>query len=78
MTVVIDESNWGEFAAAVLEAEAAHWDGEYINLTNRYGSTGAKKPRAAWKLGAEILRRRAGEYRSNAPRMTNGAPVDPQ
>lgn len=59
----IDESNWGEFAAAVLEAEAEHWEAEYAALANRYGSSGARKAQAAWRLGAEMLKRRTAEYR---------------
>ena len=71
---MIDESNWGEFAAAVLEAEASHWEAEYEQLSNRYGMDGAKKSRAAWLLGSKMLRRRAENYRQNDVRLTVEAP----
>lgn len=67
---VIDESNWGIFAAVVLEAEAAHWQAEYEQITRKHGSSGAKQIRSAWLLGARMLERRASEYRAGEPRVT--------
>jgi ParB-like chromosome segregation protein Spo0J len=72
----IDESNWGEFAAAVLEAEAEHWQNEFDNLSAKYGSYGAKKSRAAWVLGASMLKRRAGIYRTGDVQVTQPVPHD--
>ena len=72
---LINESNWGEFVALALEAEAEHWQNEYDNLTAKHGSYGAKKSRAAWVLGASMLRRRAGIYRTGDVRVSR--PVEP-
>lgn len=55
------------FAAAcarLLEREAEHWEAEYEHLTMRYGSYRQSKIRAAWSLGASMLRRRAEQYRT--------------
>lgn len=69
--MAIDESNWGEFAAVILETEAAHWQGEYDALMNKYGVGGPKKVMAAWKLGATMLARRAEQYRQDDVRLTH-------
>lgn len=54
--------NLAAFVAELFRREADHWDAEYEQLTHKHGAYGATKVRAAWKLGAGMLRRRAADY----------------
>lgn len=61
------DAMFADACARLLEREAEHWEAEYEHLTMRYGSYGTssnRKIRAAWSLGASMLRRRAEQYRT--------------